>query len=147
MPGPGDTRATRYWAEATPGAPAPGRAGGGWPAREAEWSQQQALTWGLPSGHLRGISRPGPAQQARSRGQAVPWAPEDGLGLSHLTLPTAQGPRTEPGLDFTDRNGGSPSTPTLHWAGSSAGLAYLGWGGRGWTPQERYNTGSLRGRC
>ena len=60
------------------------------------------------------------------------------MGLSHLTLPTAQGPRTEPGLEFMDRNGGSPSTPTLHWAGSSAGLAYLRSGGRGWTPQERY---------
>lgn len=85
--------------------------------------------------------------QPAGRVLSGPWAPEDGVGLSHLTLPTAQGPRTEPGLDFTDRNGGSPSTPTLHWAGSLAGLAYLGWGGRGWTPQEHYNTGSVRGRC
>ena len=50
------------------------------------------------------------------------------MGLSCLTLPTSQEPRTEPSLDLIYRNSGTPGTPPRHWAGSWAGLGYLGWG-------------------
>jgi len=70
-------------------------------------------------------SDPGPLQRNL---KARPWAPEDGVGLSHLFLPTAQGPRTEPGLDFMDRDGGPPAHPPCTGLGARQGWRI--WGGR-----------------
>lgn len=68
------------------------------------------------------------------------------MGLSCLTPPTSQEPRTEPSLDLIYRNSGTPrhAPPALGW---ELGRAEVFGVGQGLDPQERYNTGSERGRC
>lgn len=125
-PGPGDSCAARHCAGDPCRLPAPGQRGGGWPT-EAGPPQRTSQR------NLKARLRPAGWVPVAAR----PWAPEDGWALLSHSLRTAQGPRTEPGLDFMDGNGGlSTPHPALGCGTGRAGA----WGGDRADPPGTFTT-------